>query len=57
MVSSSPIDEVVEAIVKFYNPEKIILFGSYASGAAREDSDLDLAVIKETSQPSFKRGG
>ena len=26
-------------------PEKIIIFGSYANGTARQDSDLDLLVI------------
>lgn len=56
MISKSQIDEVVQAIVRNYQPEKIILFGSYALGTAREDSDLDLAVIKKTSQPFFKRG-
>ncbi|MEJ5259745.1 MAG: nucleotidyltransferase domain-containing protein [Anaerohalosphaeraceae bacterium] len=28
-------------------PQKIILFGSYASGRQREDSDIDLVVISE----------
>ena len=27
-------------------PERILLFGSYARGEAREDSDLDLLVIE-----------
>ncbi len=57
MITKSQIDEVVQAIVENYQPEKVILFGSYASGTAREDSDLDLAVIKKTSKPYFKRGG
>ncbi|HLA04865.1 MAG TPA: nucleotidyltransferase domain-containing protein [Syntrophales bacterium] len=28
-------------------PQKIILFGSYAGGAPREDSDIDLIVISD----------
>lgn len=28
------------------NPEKIILFGSYASGEANEKSDIDLFLVK-----------
>lgn len=29
------------------NPAKVILYGSYARGAAREDSDIDLIVVSE----------
>jgi predicted nucleotidyltransferase len=29
------------------NPEKIILFGSYAYGAPTEDSDLDICIIEK----------
>ena len=29
------------------NPQKIIIFGSYANGNPREDSDIDIAVISE----------
>ncbi len=46
---------VRDAIVKAYRPEKIILFGSAASGDAREDSDLDLLIIKRTRKPYFQR--
>jgi predicted nucleotidyltransferase len=28
-------------------PQKIILFGSYANGTSREDSDIDLVVISK----------
>jgi|FLYL01.1.fsa_nt_gi predicted nucleotidyltransferase len=46
---------VRDRIVEAYRPEKIILFGSAASGDAREDSDLDLLIIKRTEEPYFKR--
>ena len=56
MVSKAQIDGIVQAIVENYQPEKVILFGSYAAGTAGEDSDLDLAIIKSTIAPSHKRG-
>jgi predicted nucleotidyltransferase len=37
---------VLEKIVKIANPEKVILFGSYARHEANPDSDIDLMVIK-----------
>ncbi len=42
------IQPVVKKIVQEYRPEKIILFGSYAWGTPREDSDVDLFIIQET---------
>ncbi len=52
---SSTIQEMVEKIVAEYAPEKIILFGSYAYGTPREDSDIDLFIIKETSEKFLDR--
>lgn len=46
----------IEAIIESYKniliklgikPEKIILYGSFAKGSPREDSDIDLIVISE----------
>lgn len=39
------LSEAVDRIVRKFHPEKIILFGSWARGEAREDSDLDLLVV------------
>lgn len=36
---------VCEQIVRVANPQKILLFGSYAYGKPTEDSDLDLLVV------------
>lgn len=36
--------QIVECL-KPLNPDKIILFGSYATGQANEDSDIDLYVV------------
>ena len=42
------LQRIVRLLVKEYQPEKIILFGSLASGEVDEGSDLDLVIIKET---------
>jgi predicted nucleotidyltransferase len=34
-----------DAIVQEFHPDKIVLFGSYASGKPRPDSDVDLLVV------------
>lgn len=42
------IKEVTNKIVSEFQPEKIILFGSYAWGKPGPDSDVDLFIVKET---------
>ncbi|HCX61803.1 nucleotidyltransferase domain-containing protein [Sedimentibacter hydroxybenzoicus DSM 7310] len=32
-------------VVKMLNPQAVVLFGSYAKGTAKVDSDIDIAVI------------
>jgi len=39
-------EEIVERL-KPLNPDKIILFGSYAYGTPNEDSDIDLFLLKD----------
>ncbi|MBI5855485.1 MAG: nucleotidyltransferase domain-containing protein [Nitrospirae bacterium] len=39
------IAEMVNRIVQRFHPERIILFGSHARGAAGPDSDVDLLVV------------
>ena len=56
MIDSYKIDEVVTRIAKKFNPDKIILFGSYANGTSNDDSDLDLLIVQETDLPMHKRG-
>ncbi len=45
MVALSSIDELSERIAQAYDPERVILFGSYAYGEPQEYSDVDLLVI------------
>jgi predicted nucleotidyltransferase len=40
--------DVVERIRRGYGPERIVLFGSYATGTAGPDSDIDLLIVKKT---------
>lgn len=39
------LDEMVRRLVAEFQPEQIILFGSYAWGEPTDDSDIDLFVI------------
>lgn len=40
------IRDIAEKIVREFQPEKIILFGSYAWGTPGPDSDVDLFIVK-----------
>jgi len=56
MIDSRQIEDIVTRIALNYNPERIILFGSYAKGNFTDDSDLDFILIKNTPVPRNKRG-
>ncbi len=45
MVAINDIEEFGRRIGEEFAAEKVILFGSYAEGAALQDSDVDLLVI------------
>jgi len=49
MIQNEIINRIVKDIVEETNPEKIILFGSYANGTQNEDSDLDLLIVEKES--------
>ena len=49
------IDKIIGQIIAAYQPEKIILFGSYAYGKPSTDSDLDLLIIKKTAERFIDR--
>jgi predicted nucleotidyltransferase len=38
-----------------FQPQKIILFGSYARGTAKSESDIDLLIIKKTKKKPGER--
>ena len=41
------IDQIVNTIVSAVAPDKVILFGSQARGDQRNDSDVDLLILKK----------
>ncbi len=49
------VKRILPIIISQYQPEKIILFGSLATGDVHEWSDIDLAIIKETELNYFER--
>ena len=48
MVTTSQIEELTRRIRQYFNPERIVLFGSYAHDHATDDSDVDLLVVADT---------
>ncbi|MFB0561076.1 MAG: nucleotidyltransferase domain-containing protein [Candidatus Lokiarchaeia archaeon] len=49
------LSEIIERLISEYKPLKIILFGSYAYGNPREDSDIDLLILKKTNRRRVDR--
>lgn len=47
------IDQMAHLIVRKFNPDRIILFGSHARGEGGPDSDVDLLVVMPV--PGSKR--
>jgi len=41
------IDKIIPLIVTLASPDQIVLFGSYARGDYKENSDIDLLIIKK----------
>lgn len=49
------LDRVVSQLRHAYNPEKIIIFGSFAQGKTQQWSDLDIAIIMHTKKRFIDR--
>lgn len=51
--------DLIKAIAKRlkeqYGAKEVILFGSYAKGNPREDSDIDLLIISDSKERFFER--
>ena len=54
-VTEPLLQDITRRIVDRFDPEKVILFGSRASGCQRADSDVDVFVIMETSSSPIQR--
>ena len=48
-IPQATIHSLAEQISVLFHPQKIILFGSYAYGTPRPESDVDLLVVMNTS--------
>jgi Nucleotidyltransferase domain len=46
--------ELLDPVVAFFRPQRVILFGSAARGEAGPDSDIDLLVIVDDDTPPEK---
>ena len=44
-----------ERIVQEFHPDRVILFGSYAAGNPRPDSDVDLLVVLPFEGKNFRK--
>lgn len=49
------LEAIVARLVHAYDPERIIVFGSHASGGADHDSDIDLLIVKDTPERPIDR--
>lgn len=48
------LQEIINRILKVITPEKIILFGSRATGQAKAESDYDLMVISSDNDKAWR---
>lgn len=55
MVQRSDIIEYAKEVARQFQPERIILFGSYAEGKATADSDVDLFVEMDHTHSSLQQ--
>ena len=55
LIPQKIIDDIVQAIAGHFSPQRIVIFGSYASGQPTPDSDLDLLVVMASDLPRHKR--
>ena len=46
MISEEIVKQAITRLIEVAKPQKIFLFGSYARGDAREQSDLDFLVVE-----------
>ena len=50
------LEEVKNRLINQFHPQAIILFGSYAWGEPRDESDIDLLILKESNQDKHHMG-
>ena len=52
IVTPELITYITDKIVREINPKQIIMFGSRARGESKDDSDIDLFVVQDSSIPN-----
>ena len=55
MLTEREIEHIIGRIADRLDPERIVIFGSYAKGTATARSDLDLLIVHHTDQPEWRR--
>ncbi|MFZ0961052.1 MAG: nucleotidyltransferase domain-containing protein [Terriglobia bacterium] len=55
MIDEKRISDLGERIAREFQPERIVLFGSYAYGSPRADSDVDLLVVLPFEGNGFRK--
>lgn len=57
MINIQQIEELGQRLGRELRADRVVLFGSHATGTPRFDSDVDLLVVAETTLPPHKRYG
>ena len=56
VVEETVLDEITRRLVRTFEPEQVILFGSHAWGAPNDDSDVDiLVIVADSGEPLIDR--
>ncbi len=54
LASAAPPPDLLDPVVAYFRPRRVIAFGSHARGAAGPDSDYDLLVVVDDDTPPSK---
>lgn len=54
-INDTILQHIVNQIVRISDPDKIILFGSHATGKATKDSDYDVLILKKYAKKNSLR--
>jgi len=55
MGNERQLQDLLEQLLRTIQPEKVVVFGSYATATATADSDIDLLVIWDSDLPRDQR--